>query len=98
MTDMRKPFDHSGFTPPAGRHLGHERRSVALAELIASAALALCTLVVATVLTAGMARADVIDGVIGHEESLFGVAFLLGLLFIGMSGLSLLPGGRPKKR
>lgn len=95
---MRKPFDHNGFTPPADHRPGHERHIVALAELIASAVLALCTVVVATVVTAGIARADVIDGVVDHEVSLFGIAFLLGLLFIGMSGLSLLPGNRTKKR
>ena len=43
-------------------------------------------------------RANVVDGVIGNEGSLFGIALLLGLIFIGMGGLSLtLPGHKPKK-
>ncbi len=92
---MRKPIDDTGFTPPAGHPLGSERRTVALAELVAIAALALSTIVVATVVSAGIARANVADGVVGHEGSLFGIALLLGLIFIGIGGLSL-PSRRPK--
>jgi hypothetical protein len=92
---MRTPIDDTGFTPPARHPLGSERRTVALAELVAIAALALSTIVVATVVSAGIARANVADGVVGHEGSLFGIALLLGLVFIGIGGLSL-PRRRPK--
>ena len=95
---MRTPIENTGFTPPTGRSLGGERRNLALAELIASIALAVATVVVATVVTAGIARADVADGVIGHEGSVFSLALLLGLIFIGMGGLSVVPTGRPKNR
>ena len=54
---MRTPIEDSGFTPPAGHPLGTERRTVALAELVAIAALAISTIVVATVVSAGIARA-----------------------------------------
>jgi hypothetical protein len=94
---MRKPLEPTGFTPPARHPLGHERRTAACAELMAIVALALSTIVVATVVSAGIARADVVDGVIDHEGSLFTVALLLGLMFIGIGGLSFLPNGRPKK-
>jgi hypothetical protein len=94
---MRMPMEDTGFTPPTRHPLGHERRSTALAELMAIVALALSTIVVATVVTTGIARANVADGVIGHEGSLFGIALLLGLMFIGISGVSLLP-GRSRKR
>ncbi len=87
---MRKPLETTGFTPPA------ERRAIAFVELIASAGLALATVVTATVVTAGVARADVVDGVIGNEGSVFAIALLLGLAFIGIGGLTL-PGSRPKK-
>jgi hypothetical protein len=86
---MRKHIESPGFTPPAGRHLGGERRTAALAELVATAALALSTIVAATAVSVGIARANVIDGVVGNEGSLFGISLLLGLLFIGMGGLSL---------
>ena len=33
---MRNNIEDTGFTAPAGRKLGHERRTVALAALIAS--------------------------------------------------------------
>jgi heme/copper-type cytochrome/quinol oxidase subunit 3 len=94
---MRKPIEDTGFTPPADHPLGTERRTVVLAELVAIAALALSTIVVATAVSAGIAHANVADGVIGHEGSLFAIALLLGLIFIGVGGLSILPGGRPKK-
>jgi len=95
---MRTPVEDTGFIPPTGRSLGGERRRLAVTELIASIALAVATVVVATVLTAGIARADVADSIIGHESSLFGVALLLGLIFIGMGGLSLVPSEKPKRR
>jgi len=89
---MRNPLENTGFTPT----LGEERRSPAVVELIATAGLALATIVTATVVTAGVARADVVDGVIGNEGSVFAIALILGLAFIGVGGLTL-PGGRAKK-
>jgi len=93
---MRNRFEQNGFTPPVGHSLGNGRRRAALAELVTTAALALSTLVVATVVSAGIARANVADGVVGHEGSLFGIALLLGLIFIGVTGFTL-PGTGPKK-
>jgi hypothetical protein len=92
---MHKPIENTGFTPPAGHRLGNERRAAALAELIATFGLALATIVVATVLTAGIARANVVDGVVGNESSVFAIALLLGLAFIGIGGLTL--PGKPKR-
>jgi hypothetical protein len=89
---MRTPLENTGFMPPA-----EERRSPALAELIASVVLALGTIVTAIVVTPGVARASVADGVVGNEGSVFAIALVLGLAFIGMGGLTL-PGSRPKKR
>lgn len=95
---MRKPFDSPGFRPPFGRRLGRERRSALLAEFAATVALTLATVIAVTVLTAGIARADVAGGVIGNETSLFGIALLLGLLLFGIGGPSVLVGGKSKKR
>jgi hypothetical protein len=96
---MRQPIDSTGFAAPAGRKLGRERRTVAVAELVAGIALALCTIVAATAVTAGIARADVVGNVVGHEGSLFAVALVLGLLFIGMGGLTVLslPTAKPRR-
>ncbi|HET9618446.1 MAG TPA: hypothetical protein VFP74_14855 [Pseudolabrys sp.] len=96
---MRQPIEMTGFVPPAGRKLGRQRRVAAIAELIAGMALALGTIVAATVVTAGIARADVIGDVVGHEGSLFAVALVLGLLFIGMGGLTVLslPGEKQRR-
>jgi len=94
---MRDTFEDTGFTAPAGRRLGRERRTVAIAALIASAALAVSTIVAATVVSVGIARASAADGVIDNEGSLFAIALLLGLVFIGIGSFAILPPrGRPK--
>ena len=96
---MRKDIDSPGFTAPNGRALGNERRTVALAELMTIIGLALSTIVAATVVSVGIARANVVGNVIDNEGSLFTVALLLGLIFIAMGGLTAftLPGHKPKK-
>ena len=97
---MRNDIDSPGFTAPNGRELGRERRRVALAELVAIIGLALSTIVAATVVSVGIARANVVGNVIDNEGSVFTVALLLGLIFIAMGGLTAftLPGHKAKKR
>ena len=96
---MRTDIENSGFAASSGRTLGHERRTVALAELVAIIGLALSTIVAVTVVSVGIARASVATNVIDNEGSLFAVALVLGLIFIAMGGFSLLtlPGHKPKK-
>ena len=96
---MRAIIKSTGFTPPTNRTLGSERRNVVAAELIASIGLAVSTLVAATVVSIGIARADVASNVIVNESGVFAIALLLGLLFIGMGGLTFLslPHHRHKK-
>ncbi len=91
---MRKHIHLSGFAAPAERALGSERRTVVFAELIATAALMLGTVVAAVVVTAGIARADVGSDVIGNEGGVFAIALLLGLIFIGLGGLTIVPRNR----
>ncbi|MFZ1950694.1 MAG: hypothetical protein WCF66_06595 [Pseudolabrys sp.] len=88
---MHKHVRSTGFTPPPNRLLGSEHRTVAVAELVTSLALALSTIIAATAVSAGIARADVASNVIDNESSLFAIALVLGLLFIGLSGLTMLP-------
>jgi hypothetical protein len=96
---MRRHIESAGFTPPAGRALGSERRTVLFAQLVATLGLALSVLVAATVVSIGVARADVATNVIDNEGGLFAIALLLGVLFIGMGGLTVLsmPHQRHKK-
>jgi len=61
-----------------------------MTELVASVALALSTLIAATVVSVGIARADVASNVIDNESGVIAIALLLGLLFIGMGGLTIL--------
>jgi threonine/homoserine/homoserine lactone efflux protein len=86
----RRHVQSAGFMPPAARVLGRERRNVAIAQLVATIALAICTILAVTVVSAGIAHADVVGNVIDNESSLFAIALLLGLLFIGMGGLTIL--------
>jgi hypothetical protein len=92
---MSKHIEQTGFEAPVTRPLGNERRTVAFAELIAILALALSTVVVGSVVSVGIARANVVSGVIHHEGSLFGVVLLLALLIIAFGGFAVMPrGGR----
>ena len=95
---MRKHIEFAGFTSPPGRALGSERRTVVFAELVTTISLALCILVAATVVSIGVARADVATNVIDNEGGLFAIALLLGLLFIGMGGLTALSLPHPRHK
>ena len=88
----------TGFTAPAERTLCNERRTVALAQLAATAGLAVCTLVAVTAVSVGIARASIVGGVIDNEGSLFAIALLLGLVFIGIGGFTILPPSNRRHR
>jgi hypothetical protein len=88
---MRKHIENNGFAAPTERALVTGRRSRVLAELFAIGGLVVSTLVAATVISMGVARAQVADGVIDNEGSLFAIALVLGLVFIAIGGFSLLP-------
>ena len=92
---MSKHIKNSGFIGPSGRSLGRERRTTVLAELAAITGLTISTIIAATVVSVGMARASAVDGVIDHEGSLFAVALVIGVIFIGLGGLT---GLKPTKR
>jgi len=85
---MRDPVHNAGFSAPSNRTLGNERRHVAFAELVATAVLMLCTIVAAIVVSAGIARADIGSTVVDSDGTVFVVALLLGLFFIGIGGLT----------
>ena len=96
---MPKSAQNAGFTAPTDYTLGNERQTARRAELIATIGIALCTLIAATVVTVGIARADVATNVLDSEGSLFTIALVLGLVFAAMGGLTALtlPGHRPRK-
>jgi len=95
---MRKHIQFAGFTSPAGRTLGTESRTAVFAELVATIGLALSVLVAATVVSIEVARADVATNVIDNESGLFAIALLLGLLYIGMGGLTALSLPHPRHK
>jgi hypothetical protein len=65
-----------------------KRRSVAVVELIATAALAVSTAVAVTAVSIGMARADVLGVVARGDATPFAVALSLGLLFSALGVLT----------
>lgn len=90
-------IEHSaGFRGPSSASgSGVESRRILVAELAAVAGLSLATIVAATVVSVGMARASVVDGVIGNDGGLFAIALMLGLAFFAIGGLAvLMPGPR----
>ena len=92
---MNAPLERNGFVHPTRREIRHGRRSGALAGLIATTALAVCTAVAATVVSIGIARASAASSLVENESSVFAIALLLGLAFVGMGGITvlMLPGG-----
>lgn len=95
---MSNRFENAGFEAPVQRALVTERRGRMLAELAAIGGLVASTIVAAAVITMGVARASAADGIIDNEGGLFAIALLLGLLFIGIGGFSLLPRGERRPR
>jgi hypothetical protein len=65
-------------------------RSIAVVELITTAALALSTAVAVTAVSIGIARADVFDAVTSGDRTPFALALFIGLLLSGMGGLTAL--------
>ena len=61
---------------------------VALAQLIATVTLALSTVIVATAVSIGLARADVVGAVTGPDAAGLAAGGLVALWLIGMAGLT----------
>lgn len=91
---MRKLDNNTGFAAPRPRPANGQTR---LVELAAVAGLVVSTVVALTAITVGVAHAAVADGVIGNEGGLFTIALVLGLIFIAIGGLSLLPPGGARR-
>jgi hypothetical protein len=85
----RAGFDHRT------QHEETAQQRTALA-LIASAALAVSTAVAATVVSMGIARADMLGGVANGDNAPFAVAVFFGLVLAGMGGLTAMATHRRK--
>lgn len=75
-----------GFERPAARRPALRHRAMCW-QLVATLTLALSTLLAATVLTLGYARADTLTLVDGDNASL-ALAVFFGLVLVGMAGLT----------
>jgi hypothetical protein len=74
-----------------------KHRSIALVQLVTTAALALSTAVAVTAVSIGIARADVIGAVTKGDGAPFAIALLIGLLLSTMGGLTALVAGDPQR-
>jgi len=83
---MQPQVSRPGFTPPRHRPLGRERRTSALAALVITIALAIGTVVAATVVSAGLARAAALG--LGSMQNGATIAVLAGLLLAGLAGMA----------
>ena len=71
-------------------------RPAARVELIATIALALSTLIAVTVVSIGIARADVFGAQANPDGAPFAIALFLGLLLSAMGGLTALMAREPR--
>ena len=72
------------------------KRPVALVELITTVSLALSTVVAATAVSIGIARADVFGIRADGDAAPLAIALLIGLLLLAMGGLTALMANGPK--
>lgn len=74
-------------------------RSVAVVELIATAALAFSTVVAVTAVSIGIARADVFAGTAHADSAPLAIALFIGLLLTAMGGFTALMAeeGQPRR-
>ncbi|HZP78757.1 MAG TPA: hypothetical protein VFB45_21650 [Pseudolabrys sp.] len=87
-----RPIQDSGFaSPPQGGR-------PAFAGLLATLGLAAGTAIAATVVSIGIARADTIGGIVDNDVGMFALALLLGLIFVGMGGITALMLPTPRRR
>ena len=73
-----------------------QTRPVALVELITTVLLALSTVVAATAVSIGIARADVLGIRADGDAAPFAVALLIGLLLLAMGGLTAIMTASPE--
>ena len=72
-------------------------RRIALVELVTTAGLALSTVIAATAVSIGIARADVLGTVAKGDSAPFAIALFIGLLFAAMGGLTAIVAVSPRE-
>lgn len=95
---MNTRLHTTGFEAPVDSAPGNERHTAALAELVASAALAVATVVVAAVISMGIARASAVAA-IANDDGSFAIAVFFVALLAGMGFVTALTfgGGKPQR-
>jgi hypothetical protein len=86
------------FEPPTPQAPAPKQRPLACVELIATVALALSTLIAVTVVSIGIARADVFGAHPDTDAASFAIALFIGVLLSAMGGLTALTAGDGARR
>jgi len=86
------------FEPPTPELPAPKPRPVACVELVATVALALSTLIAVTVVSIGIARADVFGARADADAAPFAIALFIGVLLSAMGGLTALMAGDGVRR
>ena len=80
-----------------GRAVAPRHRSVAVVELVTTAALALSTAVAVTAVSIGIARADTIGTLAKGDGAPFAIALFIGLLLSAMGGFTAMMARNPSR-
>jgi hypothetical protein len=88
MTTMAELIERFGFAHPRARTSVKQR--VAAIELMAMVGLVVSLVIAVTAVSIGMARAETLGDIHGHDSGAFAVALFLSLLLAGMGGLTAL--------
>ena len=97
MSLSRKLPGRAGVERDAPRATAPKHRSVAVVELVTTAALALSTAVAVTAVSIGIARADVLGEVAKGDGAPFAIALFIGLLFSAMGALTAIMAPAPRQ-
>jgi hypothetical protein len=81
------PSPVGGLEPDSRQLCASRRRSIAVVELIITAALALSTAVAVTAVSIGMARAEVAAAAAGSQSAVFPAVLAVGLLLFVVPAL-----------
>jgi hypothetical protein len=87
MPTMTELTGKVGFASPINDQCFSKRRNDGI-ELLATVALVVCLIIAATAVSIGMARAQAFGAVADNDGAPVAIALFLGLLLVGMGGLT----------
>jgi hypothetical protein len=93
----KRLITRAGVEQEARQASAPKHRSIALVELITTAALALSTAIAVTAVSIGIARADVVGAVTKGDGTPLAIALFIAALLAAMGGLTAIVAGGPRR-